>query len=330
MLNPEKKKKKYIPGKAALEFEPDRDWSCEEAKKLYDTRNTNREFVRYEDCIDGMTQMSIESVDMILADPSFGIHFSGKGSQYNRDASLVIDHYQEIDDYEKFSNSWIKQAARVLKETGTFWCFSGWNNLEFVLSAIRKNRLKTINHIVWKYQFGVFTTKKFVNNHYHLLYCVKNEKRSFFNKVLHYPEDVWDIKRSYKKGERKNGTKLPEEVVLKCIDFGSKPGDLILDPFLGNGTTLACARGAYRRAAGFEINTEMQEIIEHNVSRIGLGSMYLPYTMRWKETLKERGFDPNKCGSLQQTTIPRCLFRANGTRLFEERENPLKKDESDS
>jgi site-specific DNA-methyltransferase (adenine-specific) len=123
----------------------------------------------------------------------------------------------------------------------------------------------------------VFTKKKYVTSHYHVAFVCKNPKKYFFNKIEHYPLDVWDIPRQYLPGQRKNGTKLPENVVIRAIDFSSKPGDLVFDPFMGNGTTAVCAKLTYRHYFGFEINKQMREIIEDNVAAVTLGARYRAY-----------------------------------------------------
>ena len=106
---------------------------------------------------------------------------------------------------------------------------------------------------------------------------VKNPKKYFFNKIEHYPEDVWIIPRKFQPGERKNSTKLPEEVVSRCIHFCSKPGGLIFDPFMGNGTSAKCAKANYRHYYGFEINRDMKDIIEANLAGTIPGQSYKPY-----------------------------------------------------
>ncbi|NHI94471.1 MAG: hypothetical protein EAX96_18415 [Candidatus Lokiarchaeota archaeon] len=88
--------------------------------------------------------------------------------------------------------------------------------------------------MIWKYQFGVFSKKKFVTSHYQILFAVKNSNKYFFNKIEHYPLDIWEISRIYRHEEQKNCTKLPEEVVEKCINFCSKLGELVFDPLFGN------------------------------------------------------------------------------------------------
>jgi len=317
------RKNPYVPGKAALEFKPDFDWTIEEAKELYERKKADDSII-YQDCIDHMKRVRDETFDMVLADPPFGIDFDGKSSAYNRNPDNVAEGYSEIDDYADFTEEWISEVARIAKSSAQIWIVSGWTKLEDVLRGIRMAGLETVNHNIWKYNFALFTRKKFASSHYHVLLCSKKPKRMFFNKVLHYIEDVWIINKRYRKGEMKNGNKLPEEVVLKCIDFGSRPGDLVYDPFMGNGTTAVCCKGSWRHYIGSEININMGPIIRNNLDLVKEGEMYVPYTERWQEILKSRGHDPKKCGNLTQTTIPRILFEADGTALFEERENLLR------
>ena len=89
--------------------------------------------------------------------------------------------------------------------------------------------------------------------------------------------DIWDIPRVYRPGQQKNGTKLPENVVFRCIDFSSKPGDLIFDPFMGNGTTGVCAKAKFRHYLGFELNQKMKPILKNNLENVEIGESYQPY-----------------------------------------------------
>ncbi|UYP48453.1 hypothetical protein NEF87_004738 [Candidatus Lokiarchaeum ossiferum] len=277
--NTEKKtKRKYIPGLAQLKFELEYDWTASEAKKLFTKTKSSLalDSIKFEDSIAGMKSMPPSSVDLIIADPPFGIDFTGKGSQYNRKRALVEDGYVEISkDYTTFTKNWIGCLSHIMKEKASAYIISGWTNLNAVLSAIESSELKLINHIIWKYQFGVFTKRKFVSSHYHILFVVK-EDNYFFNKYEYYPEDVWEIPRTYHPGMKKNGTKLPEALVSRCIQFSSKPGDIIFDPFMGNATTAVCAKGLYRHYFGFELNLNMEEIHQSNLDKIALGAFYHP------------------------------------------------------
>lgn len=226
--------------------------------------------IYYEDCIANIPKrIDDDSIDLIIADPPFGIRFDGKGSQYNRKSEFVVSGYGEIKqaNYHEFSKAWIKAIYPILKETGSAYIFSGWTNLKDILIAIDDAGFTTQNHLIWKYQFGVFTKRKYVTSHYHILFLVKNPKKYYFNKIDHYPEDVWEIKREYLPGEKKNSTKLPDKLVEKLLLYSSQENDIVLDPFMGNGTTAVACIKHKRNYLGFEINPNAKEIIDDNISK---------------------------------------------------------------
>ena len=94
---------------------------------------------------------------------------------------------------------------------------------------------------------------------------------------------------------------------MRCIDFISRPGDIIFDPFMGNGTTAVAAKGAYRHYLGFEINPEMRKIIENNLGLIQLGDFYIPYSERKDELVekakKKFGVGEDKSESVQTSLM---------------------------
>ncbi len=222
-------------------------------------------------CIEGMQLVPPNKIDLVVTDPPFAIDFKATKQNYNRTASRVMQGYNEIrqKDYYDFTLRWMGQAYRILKETGCMYVFSGWNNLKDILCALDDVGFVTINHIIWKYQFGVVTKKKYVTSHYHCIYVCKNEKKRRFypfsrftqsqktegGRSLHYKdkEDVWDIKREYWTGDKKTPTKLPAELVRKILDYSSKKGDVILDPFLGSGQVAMISKQMGRNYLGFEI-----------------------------------------------------------------------------
>ncbi|MCH8324307.1 MAG: site-specific DNA-methyltransferase [Thaumarchaeota archaeon] len=223
------------------------------------------------DCILGMIELPPKIIDLIITDPPFAINFKASKANYNRTASRVIKGYNEIrpEDYYDFTYSWMLESYRILKDSGSMYVFSGWNNLKDILMALDDVGFVTINHIIWKYQFGVVTKKKFVTSHYHCLYVCKNpKKRKFYSfsrfkktsktkegRSLHYKdkEDVWDIKREYWTGYEKTPTKLPAELIEKIIQYSSKKSDIILDPFLGSGQVAVISKYMGRKFLGYEI-----------------------------------------------------------------------------
>jgi site-specific DNA-methyltransferase (adenine-specific) len=197
-------------------------------------------------------------VDLIITDPPFAIDFKAEKENYNRTSSRVIQGYREIldSDYPEFTRLWMTEAARVLAPDGSMYVFSGWNHLRDILEGLDEAGFTTVNHLIWKYQFGVFTKRKYVTSHYHILFVVKNPARYTFNKIDHYPEDVWVISREYWKGKKKTPTKLPPEIISKMLKYSSNPGDLVFDPFLGSGTVAVGAKSEFRHFLGFEIVPE--------------------------------------------------------------------------
>ena len=90
-------------------------------------------------CIDGMKSIPDKKIDLIITDPPFAINFKASKENYNRTKSRVIEGYHEIkpEDYYQFTYQWMSQAIRTLKESGSMYVFSGWNNLKDILNASR-------------------------------------------------------------------------------------------------------------------------------------------------------------------------------------------------
>jgi len=222
------------------------------------------------DALQLMKDIPSETIDLIVTDPPFAIDFKARRNNYNRTQDRVLEGYNEIpkDKYYEFTVTWMKEAYRILKRTGGMYVFSGWTNLKDILNAIDEVGFITINHLIWKYQFGVFTRRKYVTSHYHILFVVKDKKKYKFNKVEHYPEDVWIINREYWTGRIKTPTKLPVELVKKILLFSSDEGDIVFDPFLGSGTVAVVAKMLGRHYLGFEIVSEYCEFAKERVNKI--------------------------------------------------------------
>ena len=258
------------------------------------------------DCIAGMQSMTPESVDLVLTDPPFAIDFGPKKANYNRTEGNVLQGYEEItqENYLSFTHSWMKAAKATLKPNGSMFVFSGYNHLEDILATARKLELSTINHIIWKYQFGVVTKKKFTTSHYHVLFFCKKGQESLrkFYPNARYPteiapepitapilpgfepqvyqpptksnspryedmEDVWVIQREYWTGSKKTPTKLPYEILSKIISYTTDPKDLVLDPFMGSGQTAVTAKSMDRSFIGFELAQEHYDFAQERLQK---------------------------------------------------------------
>ncbi len=244
-----------------------------------------------EDCISGMAKhIPDASVDLVITDPPFGIEFQAKRANYNRKEGRVLKGYNEIKgaDYLEFTRAWLSEVRRVLKPEGSLYIFSGWNYLKDLLIVLDEQDLNLVNHLIWKYQFGLVTTRKYVTSHYHILFAsIDEKKRRFFPYArfekdeqlegggsAHYrdKEDVWNIPREYWNGSVKTPTKLPAEIIRKILAYSSQPGDVVLDPFLGSGQVAVVSHLEGRQYLGFEIVPEYfafaQQRLEKGTYRI--------------------------------------------------------------
>ena len=253
------------------------------------------------DCIAGArAHIPDDLVDLIVTDPPYGINGDRLHQHYNRDEAFVVDGYIEVpaSDYGEFSNSWIREAERILRPGGSIYIVSGYTNLYHILDALRGTRLREVNHIIWRYNFGVCTSRKYVSSHYHILFYEKPGGKRTFNLESRYGagekgpengslnyrdrEDVWCINREYKPGQAKNKNELPTELLVKMLQYSSNEGDLVCDMFLGGFTTAKAAVGLNRRATGFEASKQVFDLKIAQLRDIPPGSL-LP-TLRTPRT----------------------------------------------
>ena len=238
------------------------------------------------DCIDLMAEMLSSCVDLVITDPPFAIDFQAARQNYNRKDSRVLEGYKEVssNDYQTFTIAWLSEATRLLKDSGSMYIFSGWNHLKEILIAIDVCNLTMVNHLIWKYQFGVVTKRKYVTSHYHCLFVCKDDRKRYFAPYCrfdkdaktteggssHYrdKEDVWSINREYWNGAIKTPTKLPAALIEKILAYSSKEGDLVMDPFLGSGQVAVVSKMKNRNYIGFEL---VPEYCEFARSRLASG-----------------------------------------------------------
>ena len=237
-----------------------------------------------EDAISGIQKIKDNSIDLIITDPPYGIEGDKLDKHYNRNENFVIEGYVEVpqNEYEFFTNNWIKEAIRVLRPGGSLYIVSGYTNLVYLLNALKysENMIER-NHIIWKYNFGVYTTRKYVSSHYHILYYTKGDKNITFNTDCRYTledrknnggslryndmEDVWIINREYKKSTIKNKNQLPKALLEKIINYSSNEDDLVLVLFAGSFSTMEAALKLNRRTISFEINKNAYEYAMANI-----------------------------------------------------------------
>jgi len=261
-----------------------------------------------EDCIQGAKKyLKSNSIDLIISDPPYGINGDKLDKHYNRDESNVLNGYVEVSakEYPEFSLKWIKEAERVLRPGGSIYIVSGYSQLRHILNALSETNLEEKNHIIWKYNFGVYTSKKYISSHYHILYYVKPNDEATFNTNAFYAdcekgenggsmnyqdrEDVWIINREYKPGQVKNKNELPKSLLTKIILYSSKPNDMVCDFFLGSFSTAKVAIGLGRNACGFEINKTAFDYQIKEIEKVKSGELLTELRQVPKNKLFNKG-----------------------------------------
>jgi len=216
-----------------------------------------------QDCITGMQQhIQDNSIDLVFTDPPYGIKGDKLDAHYNRDESHVVPGYVEVplETYSEFSLDWIRECARCLRPGGSIYIVSGYTNLHHILNALHATDLQEVNHLVAQYSFGVYTKKKWVSSHYHILFWTKPGKRTFNTRFkdtkqsYHDRQSVQQLPRDYRPGELKNRNQISESFIDKFIEYSSLKGDVVMDPFGGSFSTKRSAERLGRRFVGFELN----------------------------------------------------------------------------
>ena len=225
------------------------------------------------DCIAEMARLPDKSVDMIFADPPYNLQLGGdlfrpEGGRVD----AVTDDWDKFDSltvYDNFTRDWLEQARRILKDDGTIWVIGSYHNIFRVGTALQDQGFWILNDIVWRKANPMpnFKGTRFTNAHETMIWCSKAEKAKYtFNyrtmKALN--DDIqmrsdWSLpicsggeRLKDDDGHKAHPTQKPESLLYRVMLACTEPGDLVLDPFFGTGTTGAVARRLKRRWIGIE------------------------------------------------------------------------------
>ncbi len=233
--------------------------------------------------------------DLIFADPPFNI-----GYQYD-----VYEDRKAYDEYHDWTRQWMSACRDVLKPNGTFWVAIGDDYAAEVRLIGRELDLHLRNWVIWHYTFGQNTKRKFARAHTHLFYFVadpvnftfvdeavrtlSDRQRVYADKRASskgkIPDDVWTefprVCGSFAEREGWHPCQMPETLLARIVRACSKPGDMVMDPFAGSGTTLVAARKLNRHYFGIEMSEQY----------VGNIHSRLAQTRRLAEVAAEPGHD---------------------------------------
>lgn len=223
-------------------------------------------------CLDIFPKIKKNSINLVFADPPYFLSNGGVSYKSGKIVSVNKgdwDKYTSKEDVYKFTRKWIFQCKRVLKENGSIFICGTHHNIFDVGIVLKELGFKVINLITWQKKDPppLIYKNKFRFSTEHIIWAKPNKKHQFnYNKMYNINNkemtDVWkmDAVRMIEKKYGKHPTQKPEELLRRIIEAASKQGDVVLDPFMGSGTTCVVAKKMKRVYIGIEKYKEYYNI----------------------------------------------------------------------
>ena len=225
------------------------------------------------DCIEAMDALPAESVDLVFADPPYNLQLKGELHRPdNSKVDAVNDHWDQFDSfrvYDDFSKEWLRAARRILKPNGAIWVIGSYHNIFRVGTALQDAGYWILNDVIWRKSNPMpnFRGMRLTNAHETMIWAGKSEKsRPTFNyEALKALNDGVQMRSDWvlpictgherlkdEAGHKAHPTQKPESLLHRILVGSTNPGDVILDPFFGTGTTGAVAKMLGRDFIGIE------------------------------------------------------------------------------
>jgi modification methylase len=228
------------------------------------------------DCIEHMNALPAGSVDLIFADPPYNLQLEDgltRPDQSRVDA--VDDDWDKFDSfahYDAFTRGWLKAARRVLKPDGAIWVIGSYHNIFRVGTALQDLQYWMLNDVIWRKANPMpnFRGTRFTNAHETLIWAARDKKsRVTFNyEALKQANEDTQMRSDWlfpictgnerltdEAGDKTHPTQKPEALLFRILNATTKPGDVVLDPFFGTGTSGAVAKKLGRHFIGIERDT---------------------------------------------------------------------------
>ena len=241
------------------------------------------------DCIEIMLSLPEASVDLIFADPPYNLQL--RGDLHRPDNSKVDavddawDQFASFEAYDKFTREWLSAARRLLKPNGALWVIGSYHNVFRMGAELQNQGFWILNDVVWRKSNPMpnFRGKRFTNAHETLIWASKSEagKYTFNYEALKALNDGVQMRSDWViplctggerlkdgAGEKAHPTQKPEALLHRVLVGTTNPGDVVLDPFFGTGTTGAVAKRLGRDFIGIEREPSYREAAEARIARI--------------------------------------------------------------
>ncbi|SNX69586.1 modification methylase [Cereibacter ovatus] len=241
------------------------------------------------DCIEVMRSLPASSVDLIFADPPYNLQLRGDLHRPdNSRVDAVDDHWDQFSSfasYDQFTREWLAAARRLLKPNGAIWVIGSYHNIFRVGAALQDQGFWILNDVVWRKSNPMpnFKGKRLTNAHETLIWASKQEASKYtFNyealKALNEGVQMrsdWVIpictgheRLKDEHGDKAHPTQKPEALLHRVMVATTNPGDVVLDPFFGTGTTGAVAKMLGRDFIGIEREESYRKVAAERLARV--------------------------------------------------------------
>jgi modification methylase len=226
------------------------------------------------DCVAALDALPDQSIDVIFADPPYNLQLGGM--LHRPDQSLVDavddewDQFASFEAYDAFTRAWLLACRRVLKPSGTIWVIGSYHNIFRVGATLQDLNFWILNDVVWRKTNPMpnFKGRRFQNAHETLIWATRDAKAkgyTFNYDAMKAANDDVQMRSDWlfpicnggerlkdAEGKKAHPTQKPEALLARILMASSKPGDVVLDPFFGSGTTGAVAKRLGRHFVGIE------------------------------------------------------------------------------
>jgi modification methylase len=239
-------------------------------------KNHSGERIILGDCIAEMAKLPARSVDLVFADPPYNLQLGGDLLRPDNSKVDAVDddwdRFASFAEYDRFTRAWLAEAQRVLKDEGALWVIGSYHNIFRVGAALQDLGFWILNDVVWRKTNPMpnFKGTRFANAHETLIWAAKSRgaRRYTFNyDAMKLANDDIQMRSDWSlalatgeerikdaAGAKAHPTQKPEALLHRVILATTRPGDVILDPFFGTGTTGSVAKRLGRRFIGIEQN----------------------------------------------------------------------------
>ena len=242
------------------------------------------------DCIAEMNALPAGAADIVFADPPYNLQLEGELRRPNNSLVDAVDdgwdQFASLGDYDRFTRAWLTAARHTLKENGAIWVIGSYHNIFRVGAIMQDLGFWILNDVIWRKVNPMpnFRGRRFTNAHETLIWAAKSrEQKSYtfnyeamkaLNDELQMRSD-WTLpicsggeRLKDDNGAKAHSTQKPESLLHRVILASTNPGDVVLDPFFGSGTTGAVAKRLGRRFIGIERESAYVELARTRIAAI--------------------------------------------------------------